>query len=112
MLSKGVRYLWKTVKRTLQGPPKPTGRRPPLHEGRPHYRDLTGLKFGRVTVLSLHDYNWSRPSGKRIRWLCRCVCGNYTIAYSHKLTSAKTGPEQKCAECWEMEKVKEGKWKQ
>ena len=105
VIRKGIRYVFKTVKRKLEGPPKPTVRTPPTLPGKPHYEDITGRKYGRVTVVRLHDYNWNRPNGKRIRWLCRCVCGNYTIAYGHKLRSAKTGPEIKCGECWETMKL-------
>lgn len=39
----------------------------------PNSRDLTGQRFGRLTVLELTQ----KKSGRReLRWLCRCDCGN------------------------------------
>ena len=49
--------------------------------------DLTGQRFGRLLVLS------AEPPGadRRIRWRCRCDCGNETIVNSsHHLTSGNT----------------------
>ncbi len=44
--------------------------------------DLTGQTFGRLKVLSRRSEN-----PKRILWLCRCICGNYTEVERHKLTA-------------------------
>lgn len=41
----------------------------PTTKGR-RFKDLTGEKFGRWTVLSLHEVRKSIP-----RWVCRCECG-------------------------------------
>jgi len=35
------------------------------------FKDLTGMKFGRWSVLSRADYS----NDGHIRWLCRCDCG-------------------------------------
>lgn len=40
------------------------------------FKDLTGLKFGRLTVIKF--------LGERY-WLCQCECGNYSNVYSSNL---------------------------
>jgi hypothetical protein len=45
------------------------------------FRDLTGLRFGRLTVVSVHS--WS--AGKRW-WLCFCDCGTAKVVRSDGLT--------------------------
>lgn len=38
--------------------------------------DLTGQKFGRLTVLREGNGRW-QPNGKHVRtWICKCDCGN------------------------------------
>ena len=38
--------------------------------------DLTGQKFGRLTVLKRAE-NYISPNGeKRAQWLCKCECGS------------------------------------
>lgn len=60
-------------------PELPTGQR---------FNNLTGLKFGRLTVLS---YGGNRPSAKsNTVWFCRCDCGAYSAVDSHHLTSGAT----------------------
>lgn len=48
--------------------------------------NLTGKKFGRLTVLSLlpKECNHAR------KWRCLCSCGNYTDVDSYSLTSGRT----------------------
>lgn len=49
------------------------------------YKDLTGQKFGRLTVIKSFTKN------KRIYCECICECGNKTITrYDHLLTSSNT----------------------
>ena len=52
-------------------------------------RDLTGQKFGRLTVLHRDE---SRPKGhgKPVYWVCQCECGNVKSIYAHSLTTGKT----------------------
>lgn len=47
--------------------------------------DLTGQRFGRLTVIcaSRNKYN------KRKYWECECDCGNITFAYTHALIAGK-----------------------
>lgn len=44
-------------------------------------RDLIGQKFGRLTVIS------RVIPAKRVRWACKCECGNTTEVYSINLLS-------------------------
>ena len=55
--------------------------------------DLTGLKFGKLTVLERAD-DAIHPSGKRsVRWICQCECGNICTIYAESL---KSGGAQSC----------------
>ena len=38
--------------------------------------ELTGQKFGRLTVLHFVRVSIYRESSKNTVWLCRCTCGN------------------------------------
>ena len=47
------------------------------------FKDLTGLKFGKLTVIEQagHDkYN-------KILWKCKCDCGNETITHGRDLVN-------------------------
>lgn len=49
------------------------------------FRDLTGMRFGRLTVVRRAE-DYISPSGKhRIRWLCDCDCGNSTTVLGENL---------------------------
>jgi hypothetical protein len=50
------------------------------------YIDLTGQRFGRLTVI---EYNGSNKFGGST-WLCKCDCGNETIAASTNLKRKET----------------------
>ena len=54
--------------------------------------DITGMVFGRLTVLYRHQNDYITPStGKRMSlWVCRCICGNTTIVSLSGLRSGKT----------------------
>lgn len=62
-------------------------------------QDLTGLKFGRLTVLQ---------KDKKVKyqqyWLCKCDCGNQTVVRGSNLTT-KVKPTQSCG-CLNRERVK------
>ncbi len=51
--------------------------------------DLTGKRFGRLTVLK----QMPRIHGKRLKWECKCDCGNTKIVNGHEL---KDGTTQSC----------------
>lgn len=55
----------------------------------PQKIDLTGQKFGRLTVVN--ESGFVRSGGqKKIKWLCTCDCGNRTEATSGLLKSGNT----------------------
>ena len=43
--------------------------------------DITGKKFGKLTVLHFAGYDNNRQG----LWKCRCDCGNYSIARGYSL---------------------------
>lgn len=53
--------------------------------------DLTGKRFGKLTVLERVDDYISPNTGKRyVRWKCRCDCGNETEVFANSLRTGKT----------------------
>lgn len=50
-------------------------------------KDLTGQRFGRLTVLCLDPAPYVSPSGKPTRrWRCRCDCGKEIVVLQNALT--------------------------
>ena len=47
-------------------------------------KDLTGKKFGKLTVIKFHHTNHNKY------WLCKCECGNETIVRGSSLTNGGT----------------------
>ena len=47
--------------------------------------DLTGQKFGRLTVIERVE-----NKGKRVAWLCQCECGNEKVIVGQSLKSGNT----------------------
>ena len=56
------------------------------------FKDLTGQRFGKLTVLKMSDeYRISPKYQKRqYLWICKCDCGNITTVTSHSLRSGHT----------------------
>ena len=55
----------------------------------PAFQDLTGQKYGKLTVL----YRDKKVPGKKTRWICKCDCGNIK---SVKAVSLKKGETKSC----------------
>lgn len=53
------------------------------------FKDLTGQKFNRLTILELGERN----SSGQIQWKCRCDCGNIVLVTT---TYLKTGHTKSC----------------
>lgn len=54
------------------------------------FNDLTGRRFGKLTVIKrVKDYI-SKNGKKRTQWLCQCDCGNKVKVLSQSLTSEST----------------------
>lgn len=62
------------------------------------FEDLTGKKFGRLTVLGLSE----KRSGRKSYWVCQCECGNKKIVRSDCL---KSGNVKSC-DCLKREQDK------
>lgn len=63
-------------------------------------KDLTGQKFGRLTVIKQNGHR-----GKKVTWLCRCECGNYITVTRDGLTCGHT----KSCGCINRERMKGNK---
>ena len=50
------------------------------------FKDLTGMKFGKLTVVKRVE----NDSNNKVNWLCKCSCGGEKIASSHNLLSGVT----------------------
>lgn len=55
-----------------------------------NFRDLTGMKFGKLTVICRAD-DYVQPNGnKSTQWLCSCECGKNKIVKAAYLVSSHT----------------------
>ncbi len=62
-------------------------------------KDLTGQRFGRLTVLRLAETPYISPAGKPTRrWWCRCDCGKELIVLQNALTGKKGTRSCGCAQ--------------
>ena len=68
-----------------------------------YFKDLTGLKFGRLTVLEQTESRIGKNRKTLTFWKCLCECGNIVEVYSGSLTSGLT---TSCG-CFQKEKAKE-----
>ena len=64
-------------------------------------KDMTGMKFGRLTVVK----ESGRDKHRNTLWLCKCECGNETIVRGNNLRNGRT---TSCG-CYNSDKIKE-KW--
>jgi hypothetical protein len=60
----------------------------------PSFKNLTGLKVGRLTVIGY-------SSEFKRRWVCRCACGMYCLRKSKGLTSTEN-PVLPCHQCYRL----------
>ena len=49
------------------------------------FKDLTGLKFGKLRVLERAGYD----NHKKILWKCACDCGNFTVTHGRDLVNGR-----------------------
>lgn len=63
------------------------------------FKDLTGNKYGRLTVVGLSP----KKSGRKSFWVCKCLCGNEHLVRSDSL---KSGNVQSCG-CLKKEQDKD-----
>ena len=67
-----------------------------------NFLDLTGQRFGRLTVKKEADKYISPQGLKFVQWLCKCDCGNDTIVLA---TNLKKGTTKSCG-CYNIEQAK------
>lgn len=65
----------------------------------PHTRDLTGKRFGRLTVVAFSGVRARTARVKETMWRCKCSCGGTAIVVASKL---KSGWTTSCG-CWQRE---------
>lgn len=61
------------------------------------YKDLTGMKFNRLTVIKLFE----RTPKRKYMWLCRCDCGKALVVLGDHLKNNHT---RSCG-CWNRERI-------
>lgn len=55
------------------------------------FKDLTGQRFERLTVLYKSNDYYISPKGKKlIKWVCKCDCGNEIITTGNNLNNGST----------------------
>lgn len=65
--------------------------------------DLTGKRFGLLTVIKNAGTHITSGGSKKKLWLCRCDCGTVKTVRGENL---KNGSTKSCG-CWKLEKFKE-----
>lgn len=63
----------------------------------PELNDITGQRFGRLTVIALHSRGRGKPPRHNTLWLCRCNCGHDVVVDGANL---RTGNTQSCGCLW------------
>lgn len=56
-------------------------------------KNLVGMKFGRLTVISRAENHVTPSGGTKAQWNCECECGNHVIVTTCNLT---TGNSKSC----------------
>lgn len=69
------------------------------------FNDLTGKKFGRLTVVERVEDLITKNDNRFARWLCKCECGNNIVVLSNALTR-KERPTKSCG-CLQRDVVSE-----
>ena len=69
-----------------------------------NFIDLTGMHFGRLTVISRGPDHIS-PSAKQVQWYCKCSCGNPELILVNS-SRLRTGHTRSCG-CFALEIRKE-----
>ena len=54
------------------------------------FEDLSGKQFGRLTVQARGDDHVSCSGERRVKWICKCECGNTILVTAHDLKSGHT----------------------
>lgn len=60
------------------------------------FKDLTGQKFDKLTVIKLDSWYYYPNGCRDARWLCKCDCGNTVVIRGNSLKSSKFGHDCGC----------------
>ena len=72
-------------------------------------RDLTGMRFGRLTVIEQHGFTEKNKYGSRQAiWYCKCDCGNYCEMASGTLTRKRSNHSCGCLAKEHLEDMAKG----
>lgn len=55
-----------------------------------HFKDLSGQRFGRLTVIKRVDDHVTSSGRHQVMYQCRCDCGNMTVTSASNLCSGKS----------------------
>lgn len=67
--------------------------------------DLTGRKFGRLTVLEQADYAYDYKNHRMVMWKCQCDCPDKKIVYVHS-SNLLNGNSKSCG-CYAKDRTRE-----
>ena len=67
------------------------------------YIDLTGQRFGRLTVVERVENYIEKSGTTRVQWLCQCDCGNFIKVIGKSL---KSGSTKSCG-CYQKNRASE-----
>lgn len=70
-------------------------------------KDLTGRRFGKLTVLERSDQTATRGQRTRKLWKCRCDCGAITYKATDTLTNSDISMCKDCAAAYGTAKARE-----
>lgn len=73
---------------------------------RVRHDDITGMRFGRLTVIGRAPVDETKVS-RSSRWVCKCDCGNVVIARADGLKNTRKGEGVKSCGCLQKERHKE-----
>lgn len=68
------------------------------------FRNLSGKRFGILSVIDIHGYIQKKPKGRRITWFCKCDCGKERIVTGEYLTGGIT-KSCGCLDKWKGRKI-------
>lgn len=74
-----------------------------IRGGHKIFQDLTGNKYGRLTVIKLDKERMDKENNHKTYWLCKCDCGNEKLA-SVWSNSLKQGSIVSCG-CYHLERI-------
>lgn len=97
VVSKGFSFDFSTNHHHDSDMPLPTRRPKRIELANPNFADLTGLQYGRLTVIGL-----SRDCLGR--WVVRCSCGTYSVRKTKVVK--KQSADDMCEKCRTLEQRK------